>query len=64
MVLANNAKSVEAVEGLNDRPDCIVRPYRGCITASISQIPEKKVEYTESIKTEIDSHLALEECIS
>jgi len=64
MVLANSAKTVEAVEGLNDRPDCIVRPYRGCIMASISQIPEKMVEYTESIKTEIDSQLALEECIS
>jgi hypothetical protein len=64
MVLANNAKRVEAVEGLNDRPDCIVRPYRGCITASISQIPEKMVEYIESIKIEIDSQLVREECIS
>lgn len=64
MVLANSAKSVEAVEGLNDPPDCILRPYRGCTTASISQIPEKTVEYIESIKFEIDNQLAREVCIS
>jgi hypothetical protein len=43
MVLANNAKSVEAVEGLKDPRDEIMA-YRGCIMASISQIPEKMVE--------------------
>jgi hypothetical protein len=64
IVLAHNAKSVEAVEGLKEPPECIVRPYRGCTIASISQIPEKVVEYIESIKIEIDSQLVREECIS
>jgi hypothetical protein len=32
--------------------------------ASINQIPEKIVEYIESIRTEIESQLAREECIS
>lgn len=64
MVLANKAKRVDAVDGVNDPPECIVRPYRGWAIASMSQIPEKMVEYTESMRTDIESQLAREECIS
>jgi hypothetical protein len=64
IVLANKAKRVDAVDGVKDPPECIVRPYRGCTIASMSQIPEKTVEYMESIRTEIESQLAREECMS
>jgi hypothetical protein len=64
IVLANKAKKVDAVAGVNDPPECMARPYRGCAMASISQIPEKMVEYMESMRIEIESQLRRDECIS
>lgn len=64
MVLAKSAKTVEAVEGVKEPPEWIILPYLGCTAARTSQIPEKMVEYIESIKTEMESQLVLELCIS
>jgi len=64
MVLANRAKRVDAVDGVILPPECMWRPYLGSIKARTNQMPEKMVEYIESITMDIDSQLSLELCIS
>jgi hypothetical protein len=64
MVLANSAKTIEAVEGLKEPPECIILPYLGCTRAITSHRAEKTVEYIERIRIEMESQLFREECIS
>src|ERR1700712_5193083 len=57
MVLANSAKTIEAVEGLKEPPECIILPYLGCTRAITSHRAVKTVEYIERIRIEMESQL-------
>ena len=64
MVFANRANRIDAVSGVIFPPEYIDRPHLGWIKPTMSHIPEKTVEYIESIKMDIASQLLREECIS
>jgi hypothetical protein len=49
---------MEAVAGVKEPREWITLPYRGCMRARRSHMPEKTEEYTESMIIEMESQLA------
>ena len=58
IVFAKRANTMEAVAGVKEPREWITLPYRGCMRARRSHMPEKTEEYTESMIIEMESQLA------
>lgn len=55
---------MDAVAGVREPPDRMVRPHLGCVIAIASHMPENTVEYTDRSNIEIESQFVRSTCRS
>jgi hypothetical protein len=64
IVFARSVKMMDAVAGVREPPDRMVRPHLGCVIAIASHMPENTVEYTDRSNIEIESQFVRSTCRS